>query len=68
MTSIPPIVGHVMELHPERDPVCECGSLTAVTGEGTGPHAASLHCKDCGRFRRWLVKSAAEYLLHMLEH
>lgn len=31
-----------------------CRSLNLRIGEGSGPHHASLICRDCGRHVRWL--------------
>jgi hypothetical protein len=63
MTSpIAPILGMTIELNRERDPAC-CGSMTAVIGEGSGQHAASLHCASCGRHRRWLAAVVVEALM-----
>ena len=33
---------------------CKCGHGVLLTGEGKGPHKASLICADCARHRGWL--------------
>ena len=35
-------------------PCRDCGSTQTMVGPGTGPHAASLRCADCGSFLKWL--------------
>jgi hypothetical protein len=36
------------------DHACGCGAVDVVVGRGTPPHAASLLCADCGRWRAWM--------------
>jgi hypothetical protein len=47
-------------------PCCACGDTAVVIGQGTSPHAASLHCACCGRHRGWLPKAVTEFLTSMI--
>lgn len=45
----------------EETPCRHCGSIDEpLVGPGSGPHAASLWCKHCGRFIKWASKLTPE--------
>lgn len=44
-----------------------CGSEELIFKAGTGPHALSVRCVDCGAFR-WLSKSDSERALAKIEN
>ena len=37
---------------------CQCGHGVLITGEGRGPHRASLICEECARHCGWLSTEA----------
>jgi len=38
-----------------NNPCPHCGSLKTRTGAGRKPQEASLHCRECKRFLRWIA-------------
>jgi hypothetical protein len=38
-------------------PCRQCGSATAIIRSAPPPHAAALHCVDCGTHRQWIARS-----------
>jgi hypothetical protein len=38
-------------------PCRRCGSATAIIGSAPPPHAAALHCVDCGTHRQWMARA-----------
>jgi hypothetical protein len=41
---------------------CRCGSNIGIVGPGSGPHLASVHCRNCNKHRAWLSKHTAQWL------
>jgi hypothetical protein len=41
-----------------------CGQTVVV--KGAGPHVASLHCASCDRYRGWLPKAIADFLVETI--
>jgi hypothetical protein len=67
MPDAAPLVGLRIRLRRSFDmPCCVCGETDVVIGQGTGPHAASLHCASCGRHRGWLPKAVTKFLTEMI--
>ncbi|NEZ68402.1 hypothetical protein D0962_37770 [Leptolyngbyaceae cyanobacterium CCMR0082] len=50
---------------PKTVAICcpRCAGSTGAIGEGKGPHAAKVTCRDCGRFIQWLSKRSLADLL-----
>ena len=48
-----PLIGRSVTL----DVPCHCGSTTADIRSAPKPHAAALHCPDCGEYRQWVARS-----------
>src|SRR5215472_3030775 len=40
-----------------EEPCRLCGSATSVIRSAPPPHAAALHCVDCGTHRQWIARS-----------
>src|SRR6516225_7442619 len=40
-----------------EEPCRQCGSAAAVIRPAPAPHAAALHCVDCGTHRQWIAPS-----------
>jgi hypothetical protein len=38
-------------------PCRQCGSATAIIRSAPPPHAAALHCVDCGTHRQWIARA-----------
>jgi hypothetical protein len=50
-----PLFGQIIKLNRAND---RCHSDQVVIGASRGMHAASLHCRNCNRFRGWLGAEA----------
>jgi len=49
-----PLVGRSVALDV---PCRQCGSTPALVAAAPKPHAAALHCADCGKHRQWIARS-----------
>ncbi len=51
------------------DRPCRCWShIMVIVDAATGPHAALLRCNSCDRFRRWLPRTAYEFLCEIVRN
>jgi hypothetical protein len=49
-----PLIGRTVTLDA---PCRQCGLATAIIRPAPSPHAAALHCVDCGTHRQWIARS-----------
>jgi hypothetical protein len=49
-----PLIGRIVAV---EEPCRQCGSAAAVIRPAPAPHAAALHCVDCGTHRQWTAPS-----------
>src|SRR5690349_11421012 len=49
-----PLIGRSVVLDA---PCRRCGSATAIIRSAPHPHAAALHCADCGTHRQWMARA-----------
>jgi hypothetical protein len=49
-----PLIGRSVALDA---PCRQCGSATAIIRSAPPPHAAALHCVDCGTHRQWMARA-----------
>jgi hypothetical protein len=49
-----PLIGRSVALDA---PCRRCGSATAIIRSAPPPHAAALHCVDCGTHRQWMARA-----------
>ena len=49
-----PLIGRSVALDA---PCRQCGSATAIIRSAPPPHAAALHCVDCGTHRQWIARA-----------
>src|SRR5262245_7367425 len=45
---------------------CQCGHDLLLTGEGKGPHKASLNCARCKRHCGWLSAESADFIAEII--
>jgi hypothetical protein len=57
-----PLIGLRVKLEREVDQCQPCHDNIAEICAGRGPHGHALKCEQCGRFRGWLPKAAADFL------
>jgi hypothetical protein len=60
-SSLPP-ASPIIGLKVRLPQACRCGSTFAVIGSSCGPHEHRLGCEQCGRWRRWLGRSEADFV------
>jgi hypothetical protein len=65
ITAVPtdPLIGLSVEL----SDACKCGGTVALTGAGSGPHRASLHCASCGAHPGWLPRKACSFISKIIK-
>jgi hypothetical protein len=51
----------------ELDDKCRCGSVMAIIDDGVPPHAASLECTHCHRFRGWMAKAEHSFICAVIK-
>jgi hypothetical protein len=49
-----PLIGPTVAV---EEPCRQCGSAAAVIRSAPPPHAAALHCVDCGTHRQWIARA-----------
>jgi hypothetical protein len=49
-----PLIGRTVAV---EEPCRQCGSATAIIRSAPPPHAAALHCVDCGTHWQWIARA-----------
>jgi hypothetical protein len=62
MIGVSLILGIKVRLDRRVDRAHGCHDNLAIISEGRGPHAAQLHCIECGKHRGWLAHATANFL------